>query len=93
MNSISDAALEFDPLRGQRLRAIALALNLRDDSLWDSLASRIFLVGAIDFRSNLGILDTGALWVPGNYLGKGLAMDSTQKKSRDRPVHRSDRLK
>jgi cytochrome c-type biogenesis protein CcmH/NrfG len=66
-------------------RAIALALNLRGD--------RIFLVGAIVLRSNLGILDIGALWVPGNYLGKGLAMDSTQKKSSDRPVHRSDRIK
>ncbi|MEG3896272.1 MULTISPECIES: hypothetical protein [unclassified Microcoleus] len=36
MNSIGDAALEFE-------RAIALALNLRGDFLWDSFDGAYFL--------------------------------------------------
>ncbi|MEG4346772.1 tetratricopeptide repeat protein [Microcoleus sp. A003_D6] len=31
--------------------------------------------------------------MPGNRLDKGLTMESIQKKSSDRPVHRSDRIK
>jgi hypothetical protein len=78
--------LEFD-------WAIALALNLRlrGDSLWDSFASRIFLVGAIDLRSNLGILRLGALWVPGKQ--RGLGMESAEKKYYDSRKRRSDQIK
>ena len=44
-------------------------------------------------RSKLGILDTGASRVPGNRLGKGLTMESIQKKSSDRRVNKGDRVK
>jgi hypothetical protein len=53
----------------------------------------IFWVGAIVLRSNLGILDTGTSLVPGNYLGKGLAMESAEKKYNDSRKRRSDRIK
>jgi cytochrome c-type biogenesis protein CcmH/NrfG len=49
--------------------------------------------GAIVLRSNLGNLDIGALRVPGKQRRQGLAMESTQKKSSDSRVHRSDRIK
>ena len=44
-------------------------------------------------RSNLGILQIGALRVPGKPRRQELAMESTQKKSSDSRVHRSDRIK
>ncbi|MCC3424519.1 MAG: tetratricopeptide repeat protein [Microcoleus sp. PH2017_29_MFU_D_A] len=44
-------------------------------------------------RSNLGILDTGTQEVPGNLLGKGLTMESTQKSSSDSRVRKGDRIK
>ncbi|HEY9301551.1 MAG TPA: tetratricopeptide repeat protein [Phormidium sp.] len=44
-------------------------------------------------RSNLGNLEIGALRVPGKQRRQELAMESTQKKSSDSRVNRSDRTK
>ncbi len=48
---------------------------------------------AIVWRSNLGNLEIGALEVPGKQRHQELAMESTQKKSSNSRVHRSDRIK
>jgi cytochrome c-type biogenesis protein CcmH/NrfG len=53
----------------------------------------IFWVGAIVLRSNLGILDTGALWGPGKNRGSRISMESSEKKYNDRQVNRGDRIK
>jgi cytochrome c-type biogenesis protein CcmH/NrfG len=53
----------------------------------------IFGVGAIVFRSNLGILGLGALWVPGKNRGSRISMESSEKKYNDRQVNRGDRTK
>jgi hypothetical protein len=45
----------------------------------------------IAFRSNLGILGLGALWVPGKQ--RGLGMESAEKKYYDSRKRRSDRIK
>ncbi|WP_341730453.1 hypothetical protein [Microcoleus sp. EPA2] len=50
INSIADAALEFD----------RTCVKIKGDSLRDSFARAYFLGRAIVLRSNLGILDTGA---------------------------------
>ena len=49
--------------------------------------------GAIVGRSNLGILEIGALPVPVKQRRQELAMQSTQKKSSPRPVNKGDRIK
>ena len=49
--------------------------------------------GAIVWRSNLGILEIGTLRVPGKQRRQELAMESTQKKSSESRLHRSDRIK